>query len=205
MYRKQLSLILFIVFFLPSSSCQAEGKRMREVFAETPDSIFPFLTRNNRLDCIDFIENNMPARVKNRFESNSELKVLTDDYMLIRLSSRSQVEMKLVPRAAQGDTILCFVHTVEAGAADSHVRFFTPEWKELPIVCERPSVDAFMEEGMNEDARAFLRGLPLMSASLSADDTSLTWHLQTGVLEPSLRENAAKKTHPIDKDLAKEL
>lgn len=204
MYSKQISLVLLLLF-LPFLTCQASGKRMREVFAEAPDSIFPFLTRNNRLDCIDFIENNMPARVKNRFDSYSEVKALTDDYMLIRLSSRSQVEMKLVPRTVQGDTILCLVHTVEAGAADSKVRFYTPEWKDLTIEWTRPSVDAFVEDGMKEEARAFLRALPLMTASLSTDDTTLTWHLQTKVLEPSLREEAAKYVHPIIKDLSKDL
>lgn len=204
MYWKR-RIFLILISLLSSVVSQAETKRMRDIFAEAPDSIFPFLTRNNRLDCIDFIENNMPARVKNLFDGNSELKVLTDDYLLIRLSSRSQVEMKMVSRAVQGDTILCFVHTVEAGAADSQVRFYSLQWKDLPITMSRPPVEVFIEDGMADDAQAFLRGLPLMKASLSAEDTTLTWNLQTEVLAPSLREDASKKVHPIVLDLARDI
>ena len=51
--------------------------RIRDIYAEAPDSIFPLLTRNNRLDQIDFRENNMPAVVKNRFDSRCALLALT--------------------------------------------------------------------------------------------------------------------------------
>ena len=41
--------------------------RMRDIFAETPDSIFPMLSTNNKLDCIDLIENNMQARYNSAY------------------------------------------------------------------------------------------------------------------------------------------
>lgn len=61
--------------------------RMRDIFASAPDSVFPLLTRNNRLDCIDFIENKMPARVKNRLDNVVELLKLGDAYLQLRTSS----------------------------------------------------------------------------------------------------------------------
>ena len=41
---------------------------MRDVFAQMPDSVLPAVTRNNRLDCIDFIDNNLEAKVRNAFD-----------------------------------------------------------------------------------------------------------------------------------------
>ena len=69
-----LSSLLFLVVL---SSCAQV--RMRDVFAQLPDSVLPLLTKNNRLDCIDFIENNMEARVKNRFNDHVVLEALTDE------------------------------------------------------------------------------------------------------------------------------
>ena len=56
--------LLSAVLLFAAVSAGAQLK-MREVFAQLPDSVLPLMTRNNRLDCIDFIENGMEARVKN--------------------------------------------------------------------------------------------------------------------------------------------
>ena len=90
--------------------------RMRDIFASAPDSVFPLLTRNNRLDCIDFIENKMPARVKNRLDNVVELLKLGDAYLQLRTSERSIVEMRLL-----SDSLMCLIHTYMGPAADSRV------------------------------------------------------------------------------------
>ena len=82
-------IIPFLVIFPLSFLVQAQV-RVKDLFASAPDSIFPLLTQNNRLDCIDFRENNMTARVKNRMDDVSELKELTDDYLLMQVSADSR-------------------------------------------------------------------------------------------------------------------
>lgn len=54
-----------------------QAQKMRDVFAAMPDSVLGIMTKNNRLDCIDFIENDMEAKVRNRFDGFSVLKALT--------------------------------------------------------------------------------------------------------------------------------
>ena len=93
--------------------------RMRDIFASAPDNVFPLLTRNNRLDCIDFIENKMPARVKNRLDNVVELLKLSDAYLQLRTSERSIVEMRLL-----SDSLMCLIHTYMGPAADSRVSFY---------------------------------------------------------------------------------
>ena len=106
---------VFFLFLAVSLSGLHAQTRMRDVFASAPDSVFPLLTRNNRLDCIDFVENKMPARVKNRLDEVVELQSLTDHYLCLRTSERSQVEMRLL-----SDSLFCLVNTYEGPAPDSH-------------------------------------------------------------------------------------
>ncbi|MCR4582600.1 MAG: DUF3256 family protein [Prevotella sp.] len=69
---------------------------MRDVFREMPDSIFVYLTANNRLDCIDFLDSHMKAEVTNRMGGKSELLAMTDDSLSLRLSPGLLVSMLLL-------------------------------------------------------------------------------------------------------------
>lgn len=168
--------ISVIVFMLLGFCCNisAQQMKMRDVFAQAPDSIFPLLTKNNKLDCIDFIENKMRARVKNKFDTYSELTVLTDNFLRIKISEKSSAEMKLV-----NDSLLCLVKTHYGPGADSQVYFYNVSWQPVSYTLERPKADDFFQPGANAEICGLLRQLPLIKASLSPDDTTLTWELQT--------------------------
>ena len=81
-----------VSFFLCMLSCAVSAQLyMRDVFAQLPDSVLPLMTKNNRLDCIDFIENGMEARVKNLFDDQVVLDSLTEDFLSIRTNDGSYV------------------------------------------------------------------------------------------------------------------
>jgi len=174
---------LFAIAFSVTSS--AQQMKMRDVFAQAPDSIFPLMTKNNRLDCIDFIENSMRARVKNKFDTYSELTALTNDYLRLQLSEKSTMEMKIF-----NDSLLCLVHTYQGPAADSEVRFYNVKWQPVEYVLERPKADDFFQADANSEICGLLRQLPLIKASLSPDDTTLTWELQTTELTETQKRTA---------------
>ena len=189
MYR-----LLAIVFILLECCCNISAQRvkMRDVFAEAPDSIFPLLTKNNKLDCIDFIENNMRARVKNKFDTYSELLILTKDYLRLQPSERSIVEMKIF-----SDSLLCFVHTFQGPAADSEVYFYNLKWEPVSYPLERPQADDFFQPDADEEVSGLLRQLPLIKASLSPDYPTLTWELQTNELTEVQKKTAQRILHAI--------
>ena len=195
-----IAVILFLVPFLPLRADEGavtppkggRGVCIRDIYAEAPDSIFPLLTKNNRLDQIDFRENNMQAVVKNRFDAPSELLVLTDRYLKLQLSERCLVEMRLL-----SDSTICMVQTYNAPAPDSRVRFFDTIWNELPRTIERPSVDDFLSEDVDTDVRLALQALPLIKASLSENDDAITFELQTRELTREQREKVEGKIHVI--------
>jgi hypothetical protein len=178
--------LLVLIFMLSGFCCKlsAQQVKMRDVFAQAPDSIFPLLTKNNKLDCIDFIENDMRARVKNKFDSYSELTALTDNYLQLQISEKSSVEMKLV-----NDSLICLVRTYYGPTADSHVFFYNITWQPVSYNLERPKADDFFQQGANGEVCGLLRQLPLIKATLSPDNTTLTWELQTTELT-----KAQKKT-----------
>ena len=179
---KKIFSIIVLVF---SVTLSAQEVKMRDVFAQAPDSIFPMMTKNNRLDCIDFIENNMRARVKNKFETYSELTALTTDYLRLQPSEKSTVELKIF-----NDSLLCMVHTYQGPAADSEVRFYNTKWEPIEYPLERPKADDFFQSGADSEICGLLRQLPLIKASLNPDDTTLTWELQTTELTKAQRKTA---------------
>ena len=68
--------MIFVCIFCVMS---VMAQNMKSVFVAMPDSVTPLLTKVNREDCIDFLDSNMKAVVKNRFGNVAEMKVLTDD------------------------------------------------------------------------------------------------------------------------------
>ena len=184
--------IISIIVFTFSMTLSAQQMKMRDVFAQAPDSIFPFMTKNNKLDCIDFIENNMRARVKNKFDTYSELTILTNDYLRLQPSEKSTVEIKIF-----NDSLLCLVNTYHGPAADSEVHFFNTKWQSVEYPIERPKADDFFQPESDGEICGLLRQLPLIKASLSPDDTTLTWEIQTTELTKAQKKTAESFLHSI--------
>ena len=188
-----------LLFLLSVVSCQLSVVKaqthVRDIYAEAPDSIFPLLTKNNRLDQIDFRENNMTAEVKNKFDDRVELLVLNDKYLKLHLSEHCVVEMRLLT-----DSTFCMVQTYNAPASDSRVRLFDTKWNELQTI-ERPAVDEFLSEDLDVDTRLSLQALPLIKASLNEEDDSITFELQTSELTREQRQKVEGKVHEISRSL----
>ena len=115
---------------------RAEGLKMRDVFKQMPDSLMPYLSENNRLDFIDFIDSQMKAEVKNRLGGTSEMTVLTDSTLSIRMSAALQVDMLLLKTTDTADAdreVICLIETFgsDSLSLESKVRFYTPAWQLL--------------------------------------------------------------------------
>ena len=193
--RKLLFLFLLSVVCCQWSVVKAQT-RIRDIYASAPDSIFPLLTKNNRLDQIDFRENNMQAVVKNKFDDHSELLVLNEQYLKLKLSEHCVVEMRLL-----SDSTFCMVQTYNAPASDSRIRLFDINWNELSQTIDRPSVDEFLSEDVDIDARLALQALPLIKTSLSESDDTITFELQTSELTREQRQKVEGKVHEISRSL----
>ena len=93
------------------------------------------------------------------------------------------------------------VQTYNAPASDSRIRLFDTNWNELSQTIERPSVDEFLSEDVDIDARLALQALPLIKASLSESDDTITFELQTSELTREQRQKVEGKVHTIIRKL----
>lgn len=87
-----LSLLFCTQLFVQA---QTEKLNMRNLFKQMPDSIMPYLTQNNRLDMMDFMDAKMKAGVNNLLGGESEMTFLSDDSLCIKLSNAMTIELKL--------------------------------------------------------------------------------------------------------------
>lgn len=203
---KRYVLLLLFTFCFSLFTTFAQSVRMRDVFAQMPDSLLPLITKNNRLDCIDFIENNMPALVNNMLDEPIELTALTDSYLKLTMSKVSRAEMKLLP-TSDSTYVICMVRTYSGPLEDSAVNFYSSNWAPLDIRVKEPSVEEYFaevpeaESNRKQEIVAMLKDLPIRSMSLSPENEQMTFRLQTGELMKKDREWAEKNQLPVKKNI----
>ncbi|MDO5490007.1 MAG: DUF3256 family protein [Bacteroidaceae bacterium] len=189
--------IILIMLAMSGLSAFSQTKA-KDVFAAAPDSIFPLLTTNNRLDCIDLIENNMKATVKNKLEQKAEMTALTDSYLQIKPSERSVVEIKML-----NDSVFCLINTCLGPAPDSRISFFTRDWKPYETTFPMPHATDFwasVPDSLARDASFAQRSqedLLLIQISADKENTELTLTIQTSELSGKEKEIAQKYVKPL--------
>ncbi len=198
MVKKLVVFIYVIGMCIGSLSAQSA----KSCFTQMPDSLSPLLTAVNRADFIDFLESNMKAEVTNRFGGKSEMTELTPDYIRVQVTPQSTWQMKLLP-VNDSIRLICTISTVCAPVCDSHIKFYTHDWKELPSVpylSTLPGMDDFIAPATDtvnvyryRDAR-LQADMLLMQADLSGKDDTLTFTFTT---PGYMSKEAAEKLKPF--------
>lgn len=128
---------LFILLFVLCGLTASAQTSIREVFANVPDSIFPTLTKNNRLDMMDFVEAQMRAEVINLLSGTSEMLSLSKDSLTIRMSEAQTLTMYLLPTEQAYDSlrqVVCIERTYKLSTDDASetVReLYSLKWRKL--------------------------------------------------------------------------
>lgn len=113
---------------------------IRDVFRAMPDSVLPYLSANNRLDFLDFLDSGMEAKVQNQFEGVSQMTALTPDSLSIRLSEQSRVDMVLL--SVDGEPVdsctqvVCLMRTYGQPSQfeETVTEFYSLRWRRLDVV-----------------------------------------------------------------------
>lgn len=120
----------------------AWGVKAQEIdalFVSMPDKNIPQLEDAWRKDLVDLYKSGKEARLKNTMNGFSTLKNLTSDYLLLQVTDRSTIEMKLLP-LVNNTNVICLVKTVNGPVPDSRIEFLQQNgnlWQ-LPT-CSLPS------------------------------------------------------------------
>lgn len=136
------SVILLIVaaaavaLIAPSAKASLTASK---AFATAPQSVFPLLDANTRLDMIDYYNSNLSTPSPNRLDGRSRITALSDKMVNIELTPASSCDVIILPAAA-GDSLIAVISTVATPAHDSHISFYSRDWKEIPQtrVFEKP-------------------------------------------------------------------
>ncbi|NDW12345.1 DUF3256 family protein [Bacteroides sp. 214] len=140
---KQFLLLLTLLF-----SCTfLKAQEVRTYFLAMPDSLTPLLSPVNKADFIDYLDGNMKAQVRNKFDSISEMLVLTPTYIKIQMTEKSTWQLKVLA-LNDSTNVLCTVSTACAPVCDSSIRFYSAMWEELPSenYMETPLLADFLQQ-----------------------------------------------------------
>ena len=196
---KRLFLSILLCVFVWGMKAQ----EMDAVFVAMPDQYVPQLENAWRKDLIDLYNSGKEAKLKNTMNGFSTLKKLTDDYLLLQVTDRSTVEMKLLP-LVNNTYDVCMITTVYGPVPDSQVEFFTTDWKPLDAADLYTPVSAewFIKDDADKSRIAFIEAttrldMDLRKYSLSPDNQMLTEEYTT---PQSLSEAERKRVEPFLKN-----
>ena len=129
------SLCVLIATSVAAMHAQQTTLTIDSLFAEMPDSVLPYLSRNNRLDLIDFSKASMKAVVTNSFDEDCEMEQVAENYLGICVDGCSIVEMKLkkadrlLPDSSE--YMLYMLKTVGCETKHSVLYRYTSRWNSL--------------------------------------------------------------------------
>lgn len=184
----------------------SKAQDMAAVFISMPDQNIPQLENAWRKDLVDLYKSGKEARLKNTMNGFSSLDSLTSDYLSLKATERSTIEMKLLP-LVNNTNVICMVRTVNGPVADSQVEFFTTDWEPLAVSDLFTPVDAdwFIKEDTDKNSNAFQDAasrldMNLIQYNLSPDNLTLTATYTTPLY---LSEEDRKKVTSFIKDSPK--
>lgn len=142
-----------LVTLLSSTAVAADSLSLRKLFVEMPDSIIPYLSHNNRLDLLDFMDSNMKAEVTNEFSGKSVMTSLSEDSISIQLNESSRVEIFLleVEPVNNDSHVIALVRSlfIEGEQMETDVEYYSVEWKR---VVTEPKLSPSRKERMKKYA-----------------------------------------------------
>lgn len=107
------------------------ARSMKDLLVSMPDSMVPYLDKNLRLEFAELQEMGVKAEVQNLLGDTSVMDTLTTDFVQLRTSRVSTLQIKKLP-VPSGDSLLCVVKTFAGPEKDSELCLYTQDWKPLP-------------------------------------------------------------------------
>lgn len=100
----------------------------REAFVNAPQGLLLLLTRNDRLDMIDYYDSNQSTPVTNGLQGKSSILSDSDNMMVINMTPSSTYTIAMLP----GD-VIALIRTIDTPAKDSSIAFYSAkDWTEYP-------------------------------------------------------------------------
>lgn len=169
------SVILLIVaaalvaLIAPGAKAQLTASK---AFATAPQSVFPLLDANTRLDMIDYYNSNLSTPSANRLDGQSRITALSDKVLTVEMTPSSTYDIIILPGNAP---VIGMVTTLATPAPDSHISFYDGDWKQLEtnkLFVKPVLADWLTEEGKKNRSDVELM-LPFLLIGYSWDPATM--------------------------------
>lgn len=188
--NKLTTTLLCLFVFL--SNINSQNMHMTELFKQMPDSLMPYLTTNNKLDMLDFIDAGMEAKVNNKFDGESILCELDSTYLRLKLNTSVEVEMKLLSSSnILNDStkhLICLVTTYGDLKKESVLKLFTSKWNSIAHDITKSKLISYVihkPDTMSELTYNNVKNIPddyLITLSLDKNENSMSVSASTTLL-----------------------
>ena len=125
--KKGLIILLVSLF----SFLTAPAQNIREVFRAMPDSIMPYLTKNAKLDMMDFMDANMKAAVNNELGGESWMLFLSDDSLAIKMSNALMFELSLEKADTNMVIVMKRTYQIKERHEEVLINRFSSSWRPI--------------------------------------------------------------------------
>lgn len=155
---------------------------METLFSTMPDSIIPYLSKNNRLDMMDFMKSKMTAAVENSFGQKTVMTDFTPDYIKVQLHKGCDLEMRRFSYVGNSheNTAVCVVFTFKEGEQNqlsSRILFYDTAWNRLFTKVRIPEFRQFWSaDSLSEDEKTEMTEMEpsiLIAAKVSPEEPTL--------------------------------
>lgn len=135
----------------------------RRAFAELPEISMEILSKDSRLDMLDYYDNGSTYAAKNNLRGTARLDTVTPDFVAVELTPVSSLEVKILP--TKGGDIVMTLYTVgaEGDSRDTEIRFYDAELNPLPAEKYLPKIrieDFFDTKGYKTKPKELIEMLP---------------------------------------------
>ena len=155
-----LTIITLLTALLPST---ASARTIADLFGIEPGTIFPLLTRTNRLDMVDYYNSGQVVDIVNNLSGDSRLLELDSTYLKVQTSNSRVVEMLM--RTAGKDTVITVIETVMTPVPDSRLTQWNVHWQRFTSdkLFSMPAIDDFIVGKMPHELRLDLQDQMIFS------------------------------------------
>lgn len=196
--RRLLSILLLSVALMPLAG---EARTVADLFATEPGTLFPMLTRTNRLDMVDYYRSGQIVSIFNNLMGGSTLLELDSTYLKVQTSGSRVVEMLM--RKVGKDTVVTVIETVTTPVPDSRLTQWNTHWQRYTSdkIFTSPGIDDFIVKKMPGELRDDLQDamiFPLVKLSFEGEghDTIVARHGLEQFLAPDVYKRFASYLKP---------
>ncbi|MDD2314362.1 MAG: DUF3256 family protein [Proteiniphilum sp.] len=181
---------LILLFFL-SLSTIVEAQQVGDLFKAMPPELLPGVSEGNKtMLLVDSGKTTVPYPLGEIVK-----EAYGNDYLRLQTSKIGTLQLKLLP-VSEDSVVVCLIKTVCGNVCDSHISFYTSEWKKLgkeaflPTISAEIFLNSSQKKSENDKYAVSLPDIYPISATFNetGTDLTLTFHYKERLAEEQIQQ-----------------